>query len=160
MLRGFLHAALLAIAAGAVLMPAVSAHEYKIGSLEIKHPWSRATPKGAAVGGGYMTVINTGTTADRLTGGSVSVAGKFEIHEMTMTGGVMKMRPLPAGIEIKPGQTLEFKPGSFHLMFVQLKQPLIKGERVKGTLVFEKAGMVEVEYVVEAVGKSPEHQGH
>ncbi len=90
---------------------------------------------------------------------------KFEIHEMSMDGGVMKMRPLPKGIEIKPGETVELKPGSYHLMFVGLKQPFEKGKRVKGTLQFEKAGTVEVEYVVEAIGGSPgmnhdEHKGH
>ena len=69
-----------------------------------------------------------------------------------MDDGVMKMRPLPNGIEIKPGETVELKPGSYHLMFVGLKQPFEKGKRVKGTLQFEKAGTVDVEYVVEAVG--------
>jgi copper(I)-binding protein len=62
------------------------------------------------------------------------------------------MRPLPAGLEIKPGQTVELKPGSYHLMFMQLKAPLEPGKSVKGTLVFEKAGTIEVEYTVEAIG--------
>jgi copper(I)-binding protein len=136
---------------------AASAHEYKAGSIEIKHPWSRATPKGSEVAGGYMKLINTGTEPDRLIGGSTAGAGKFEIHEMGMDNGVMKMRMLPKGVEIKPGQTVEFKPGSYHLMFVGLKQPFEKGKRVKGTLQFEKAGTVDVEYVVEAVGGSPDH---
>ena len=148
---------------------AVSAHEYKAGSLEIKHPWSRATPKGATIAGGYMTIVNTGAAPDRLVGGSTEVAGKFEIHEMSMDNGVMKMRPLTNGIEIKPGQTVEFKPGSYHLMFVGISKPLEQGKRVKGTLEFEKAGKVDVEYAVEAIGGTPKgepasghsgHQGH
>src|SRR3954462_14281291 len=101
-----------------VAATAASAHEYKAGSLEIKHPWSRATPKGATVAGGYLKIINTGAAPDRLVGGSTEVAGKFEIHEMSTDDGVMKMRMLGNGIEIKPGQTVEFKPGSYHLMFV------------------------------------------
>ena len=137
-----------------------SAHEYKAGSLEIKHPWARATPKGAMVAGGYLKIVNTGDAADRLVGGSTPAAGKFEIHEMSMDGGVMKMRPLPKGLEIKPGQTVELKPGSYHLMFVGLKEPFEQGKRVKGTLQFEKAGTVEVEYAVEAMGGAPEHKGH
>ena len=137
---------------------AASAHEYKAGSIEIKHPWSRATPKGSEVAGGYMKLINTGKEPDRLIGGSVPIAGKFEIHEMSMDGGVMKMRLLPNGIEIKPGQTVELKPASYHLMFVGLKEPIEKGKRVKGTLRFEKGGTVDVEYAVEAVGGTP--QGH
>jgi copper(I)-binding protein len=156
-MKPVLLAAMLALAA-----TAVSAHEYKAGSLEIKHPWSRATPKGATVAGGYMKIINSGTTPDRLIGGSTVAAGKFEIHEMSMDNGVMKMRQLANGIEIKPGQTVEFKPGSYHLMFVGITQPLEQGKRVKGTLEFEKAGKVDVEYAVEAIGGTPkgEHGGH
>ena len=156
---------ILLAAALAIVVSSASAHEYKAGSIEIKHPWARATPKGSEVAGGYMKLINTGTTPDRLIGGTNAVAGKFEIHEMSMDGGVMKMRPLPNGIEIKPGQTVELKPGSYHLMFIGLKQPFEQGKRVKGTLRFEKAGTVEVEYAVEAIGGSPgtnhdEHKGH
>ena len=144
----------------AVLASAVSAHEYKAGSLEIKHPWARATPKGASVGGGYLTIVNKGTAPDRLVGFSSPAAVKFEMHEMTMDNGLMKMRPLANGIEIKPGQTVAFKPGAYHLMFMGLKAQFKKGERVKGTLTFEKAGTVEVEYAVEAIGTtSPTDHG-
>jgi copper(I)-binding protein len=145
----------------AALANAAPAHEYKAGSIEIKHPWARATPKSASVGGGYMTIVNHGTAPDRLLGFSSPAAGKFEIHQMSMDNGVMKMRPLANGVEIKPGQTVEFKPGSYHLMFVGLKEPFEKGKRVKGTLTFEKAGKVEVEYAVEAIGAAmpAEHGG-
>ena len=137
------------------------AHGYKVGSLEIGHPWARATPKGAAVAGGYMTITNNGAEPDRLTAFSSPAADRFEIHEMSMDGGVMKMRALPKGLEIKPGEKVELKPGSYHLMFMQLKQPFEKDKRVKGTLTFEKAGTVEVEFAVEAVGASPSgHGGH
>jgi copper(I)-binding protein len=149
-MKSILFAAALVLTAGSA-----TAHEYKAGSIEIKHPWARATPKGSEVAGGYMKLINTGKEPDRLIGGSVPIAGKFEIHEMSMDGGVMKMRMQPKGIEIKPGQTVEFKPGSYHLMFVGLKEPFEKGKRVKGTLQFEKAGTVEIEYAVEAIGSSP-----
>jgi copper(I)-binding protein len=153
-MKSILLAAVLALVANAAF-----AHEYKAGSIEIKHPWARATPKGSEVAGGYMKLINTGTTPDRLIGGSVPIAGKFEIHEMSMDGGVMKMRPLPNGIEIKPGQTVELKPGAYHLMFVGLKAPFEQGKRVKGTLQFEKAGTVEVEYAVVPVGGTPKMEG-
>lgn len=149
-MRAILLAITLALSAGAA-----SAHGYKVGSIEIVHPWSRATPKGAAVAGGYMKLVNTGSTPDRLVGGTNANAEKFEIHQMSMDNGVMKMRPLPNGIEIKPGETVELKPGSYHLMFVGLKEPFEQGKRVKGTLQFEKAGSVDVEYVVESVGGTP-----
>jgi len=147
----------------ALTATAASAHEFKVGSLEIGHPWARATPKGASIGGGYLKITNKGSAPDRLIGGSSVVADRFEVHEMAMADGVMKMRPLPNGIEIKPGQTVEFKPGGFHIMLVGLKQPLEAGKMVKGTLVFEKAGTVDIEYKVEPIGASPkggEHDGH
>lgn len=157
MISRFLLAVVLAFASTAAL-----SHEYQLGPLKIGHPWARATPKGASVAGGYLKITNTGTTPDRLIGGSAAFAGRFEIHEMSEQGGVMKMRHLPRGLEIKPGETVELKPGSFHVMFMDLKQPLVKDQkpRPKGTLVFEKAGTVEVEYAVEAVGSSPGGHGH
>jgi copper(I)-binding protein len=136
---------------------ATHAHDYKVGSLEIKHPWTRATPKGAAVAGGYLNIINSGTAPDRLIGGSVEVANKFEVHEMSMDGGVMKMRELKNGIEIAPGATVELKPGSYHIMMMNLSRPLAKGDKVKGSLSFEKAGKVDVEFTVEAMGGVPAH---
>jgi periplasmic copper chaperone A len=124
---------------------------YKAGSIEIENPWSRATPKGASTAIGYMAIKNNGTTPDRLIGGSVDVAASFQLHSMVMENGIAKMRDL-SGIDIKPGQTIEFKPGSSHAMFVNLKHPLSKGEHVKGTLIFEHAGTVQIEYDVEGIG--------
>src|ERR1041385_82197 len=137
------------------LASAAQAQEYKLGSLVIDHPWTRATPKGAAVAGGYVKITNTGSTPDRLTGGSAEVSRKFEVHEMSMDGGVMKMRELKDGLEIPPGATVELKPGSYHIMMMNLSRPLAKGEKVKGSLTFEKAGKVDVEFAVEALGGMP-----
>jgi hypothetical protein len=144
---------------------AALAHDYAAGPLKIGHPWTRATPSGAKVAGGYLVIRNTGSAADRLIGGSIEIAGKVELHEMALKDGIMTMRPQPGGLEIAPGATLEFKPGGYHIMFVALKRQLKQGERVKGTLTFEKAGSVEVEYAVESVGaKGPaaaqEHKHH
>jgi copper(I)-binding protein len=147
--------AILFAGALALLASSAFAHEYKLGNLQIGHPWARATPKGAAVGGGYLKITNTGTTPDRLISGTSAVSGRFEVHEMSMDNGVMKMRQLKDGIEIKPGETVELKPGGFHIMMVDLKQPIKEGERVRGTLVFEKAGTIEIEYAVVPVGGSP-----
>lgn len=142
---------MLAAALTAMLVSPVLAHDYTAGSLKIGHPWARATPKGAPVGGGYLTVTNTGTTPDRLIGGSVPVSSGFEIHEMAMDNGVMKMRMLPKGLEIKPGETVTLKPGGYHLMFTGLKEQLKQGENFKGTLQFEKAGKVDVEFDIEGI---------
>jgi copper(I)-binding protein len=135
----------------------VTAHarDYKAGAIDIADLWSRATPKGSSVAAGYMKIKNTGSTSDRLVSGSSDVASKFEVHEMTMENGVAKMRPVKGGLEIKPGDTVELKPGSFHVMFVDLKAPLAAGDHIKATLVFEKAGTVNVEYDVLAMGAEP-----
>jgi periplasmic copper chaperone A len=145
--------------AGFLSLAAATAHarDYKVGSLDIVDPWSRATPKGATVGAGYMKITNTGATPDRLISGTADVAPTFEVHEMTMDNGVAKMRPIKGGLEIKPGETVELKPGSFHVMFVGLKKPLTMGDHIKTTLVFEKAGTVNVEYDVLAMGAEPSH---
>jgi periplasmic copper chaperone A len=145
MLRKLALAAILALAASAAC-----AHEYNVGTLEIVHPWTRATPKGAPVAGGYLKITNNGRTAERLLSASSLSAPRVEIHEMTLSGGTMRMRPLPKGLEIKPGETVELKPGSFHIMFMNLTQSLEQGQRIKGTLIFEKAGPVEIEFAVEA----------
>lgn len=142
-----------------LIAPAV-AHEYTVGSLHIGHPWSRATPKGAVIGAGYLKITNNGTAPDRLLGGSSEAAKSFELHVMSMENGVMKMRPVEGGIEIKPGETVEFKPESYHAMFVGLKEPLVQGHRVKATLDFEKAGKVAVEFVVESIGARQGNDDH
>ena len=140
-----------AVFAVALAIPA-QAEDVSAGGLKISAPWVRATPKGAGVGGGYFKISNTGATPDRLVGGSTDVSSRFEIHEMSMDNGVMKMRPLANGIEVKPGQTIEFKPGGYHVMFVGLKRPFAQGEHVKATLMFEKAGNVDVDFAVESIG--------
>ena len=142
----------------AFLASAALAHDFKVGPLAIDHPWSRATPKGANVAGGYLKITNSGTTPDRLVGGGVEVARRFEIHEMSMDGGVMRMRELKDGLEIPAGKTVELKPGSYHIMMMNLSRPLTKGDRVKGSLTFEKAGKVDIEFAVEAIGGAPPGQ--
>lgn len=124
----------------------------RAGSLLIEAPWTRATPDGARVAGGYMRITNTGTAPDRLIGGSLPAAGRFEVHEMAVNGGVMTMRQLGQGLEIAPGATVELKPGGYHVMFLDLKEQLKQGAPIKGTLKFEKAGTVEVEYHVAPIG--------
>jgi copper(I)-binding protein len=136
------------------------ARTYRVGSLVIEAPWTRATPQGARVGGGYMRITNTGTEADRLTGGSATVAGRFEVHEMSVTDGVMRMRPLAQGLEIAPGQTVELRPGGYHVMFMELREGLREGGTVRGTLVFQRAGTVEVEYRVGPIGGGAPGGGH
>jgi copper(I)-binding protein len=133
---------------------------FKAGTIVIEAPWARATPASSKVGAGYMKVTNTGEQADRLVGGTLPVAGAVEIHEMSMIDGIMKMRRLAKGLEIKPGQSVELKPGGFHVMFTGLREGLKEGQTVKGTLVFERAGSVEVQYQVAPIGAKSGGQEH
>jgi periplasmic copper chaperone A len=135
------------------------AQEFKGGDLIIDHPWSRATPAGAKVAAGYMTIVNKGTTADRLIGGSTPAAGRIEVHETAMKDGVATMRPVSGGLAIEPGKTVTLAPGGYHLMLQDLKAPLEKGDKVTATLEFEKAGKVDVTLDVQAVGAQSPMQG-
>lgn len=142
----------------ALLAAPAQAQEIKAGDLIITQPWSRATPAGAKVAGGYLTIENKGAAPDRLTSGSSDVAGKFEIHEMAMNNGVMTMRPLDKGLVIEPGKTVKLAPGGYHLMLMDLKSQLKQGDKVPLTLEFEKAGKVVLSLDVQGVGaQAPAH---
>ena len=130
----------------------VCAEDVKAGDLVISQAWSRATPNGAKIAGGYLTIENKGTAPDRLIGESGDVAGKIEVHEMAMSNGVMQMRPLDKGLVIEPGKTVRLAPGGYHLMMFDLKSPLKQGDKVPVTLEFEKAGKVKLSLDVEGVG--------
>jgi copper(I)-binding protein len=149
-MKAFASAALVALslAAGPAFADSV-----KIGDLTIKDVWARATPKGAAVGVGYLTIENDGANPDRLTGVAVDFA-TVQIHEMTMNKDVMEMRQVNDGVEIPAHKAVTLKPGGYHLMFVELKQPLVKGQSFKATLTFERAGKASVEFPVLPVGSA------
>lgn len=134
--------------------PALRAQQAASGPIEIAQAWSRATPGGAQVGAGYLALTNRGAETDRLIGGSSEIAARIEVHEMSMDNGVMKMRELAGGLEVKPGQTVALKPGGHHLMLMGLKRGLKEGERFKAQLEFAKAGKTEVEFVVQGMGAS------
>jgi periplasmic copper chaperone A len=128
------------------------AQEVKAGDLVITQAWSRATPGGAKIAGGYLTIENKGAAADRLIGGSGDVAARVEVHEMAMNNGVMTMRPLDKGLAIEPGQTVRLSPGGYHLMLFDLKEPLKQGDKLPITLEFEKAGKVKLSFDVQGIG--------
>jgi copper(I)-binding protein len=140
------------IAAAALFASPAWAQDYKLGSLEISQPWTRATAPTAKAGGGFVTITNKGTTPDRLIAARSTVSDKVEIHEMKMDGNVMRMRELDEGLEIPPGATVTLKPGGYHIMFMELKAPFAKDQRVPITLVFEKAGSINVDLAVAALG--------
>ena len=127
------------------------AQEFKAGDIVIEKPWARATPKGAEVGGAYMTIENKGATPDRLTGGSADFA-TFEIHEMKTENGIMEMREVTGGLNVPAHGSVGLAPGGYHIMLTHLAHPLTKGDTIKATLNFEHAGPVAVEFKVMGVG--------
>ncbi|KKB13227.1 signal peptide protein [Devosia geojensis] len=122
------------------------------GDLEITGAFTRATLPGAPVGGGFLTITNTGAEDDRLIGASAAFAGEAQLHEMAVENDVMKMRELPDGIPVPAGEAVTLEPGGLHMMFMGLKEPLVEGTEVPVTLTFEKAGTVEVTLAVAAPG--------
>ena len=120
------------------------------GDLAISAAWARAMLPGQPAGGGYLTITNGGAAADKLVGAESPAAGKVEIHTMSVVNDVMTMRPVEDGLEIPAGATVELKPGGFHVMFMQVSEPFKEGATVPVTLVFEKAGRVEVPFPVRA----------
>jgi periplasmic copper chaperone A len=139
--------ALFTLSAGAAV-----AQQFVAGDITVEKPWTRATPKGAAVAAGYLTIRNRGAVVDKLTGGSADFAGAVEVHEMSMKDGVMTMRQLTGGLEIPANGAVTLAPNGYHLMFQGLKRQLVKGETVKATLTFEHAGSLPVEFPVGRIG--------
>jgi periplasmic copper chaperone A len=136
----------------AVCSTCASAQQVKAGDLVLDHAWARATPAGAKVGVGYLTIENKGATPDKLMDGTSRAAGKVEVHETTMSNGVATMRPVKGGLSIPPGQSITLAPGGYHLMMTELKGPLKKGDKLVVTLVFEKAGEAKATFDVLGVG--------
>ena len=138
------------LCAAAASAAPLGAHDHDAGAIRITHPWVRATPPGAPTAAGYLTITNRGAIPDHLLGGSAPGVGSIEIHQMSMTGQIMRMRPIAGGMPIGPGQTVALTPGGErHLMLIGPKHTLKAGDRVPATLRFEKAGDVKVTFVVE-----------
>ncbi len=142
----------------AALAAAATALFAQGGAIKVDKPFARATAPGAAVGGGYAAIVNGGASADRLVAASSPVSARMELHEMAMENNIMRMREVK-GMDVPAGGRLELKPGGYHLMFMELKQPLKQGDKVPVTLTFEKAGEVKVEFAVEGMAAGA-HKGH
>ncbi len=120
--------------------------------LRVEQAWSRATPPSAKNGAGYLTIKNGGPTADRLLRAESPVAQHTELHQMAMKDGVMSMRELTEGAQVPAQGSLILAPKGTHLMFIELKHPLVEGEQIPLTLHFEKAGALTATLVVMPTG--------
>jgi copper(I)-binding protein len=135
-----------------LLISPIPAQQVTSANIVVTQAWSRATPSGSKVAGGYLTIENKALVADRLLSGSTVAAKKVEIHEMAVNDSVMTMRPVENGLMIEPGRTVKFAPGGLHLMFVGLLAPLKQGDKTPVSLKFEKAGEIMVLFEVQAMG--------
>jgi periplasmic copper chaperone A len=128
------------------------------GKLVIEGAWARPTPEGTSISAGYLKITNRGDKPDTLLGASTPAANSAELHESAVDAeGVMTMRPLENGLEIKPGQTVELKPAGVHIMILGIKAPLKEGQTVPVTLDFKSAGKIEVPFAVKPMAASGEH---
>lgn len=148
-----------ALTLAALSAPAL-AHDITFGALELNAPFARATLPNAPVAGGFLTIVNTGDTDDRLLGAEVAFAKEAQIHEMAMEGDVMKMRQHEDGLDIPAGETVVLEPGGYHLMFMGLSQALVEGETVPVELTFEQAGTVTVDLHIGAPAADAPAEDH
>jgi len=146
-------------AAFMVFAAAVAAQSGPPSTITVEQPWARATPKGAMTGAAYMTLKNKSNTEDRLTAASSDVAAKVQIHEMAVVNGVMQMRQLTNGLPIPASGSVILKPGSYHVMLIGLKKPLVADETFPLMLTFAKAGNISVTVQVKAMGSNPSGKG-
>jgi copper(I)-binding protein len=141
----------------AALASAAFAHDFELGKLKIGHPWARATV--AANGGAFLSVDNTGTTADRLLRASTDVATTVQLHTHIKDGDIMRMREVEA-VDLPAGKKIVFEPGGYHIMLLGLKKKLVEGERFALTLEFEKAGKLTVDIAVDKPGAGGAEHKH
>jgi periplasmic copper chaperone A len=139
------------IAAAALALFAANhaqAQEYHSKDLTISNSWARPAAEGqySAI---YLTIKNAGEDADTFISAESPVAEKTQVHETRIEDGVMKMRAVKDGIEIKPGSSLEFKPGGYHIMLLGLKKTLEEGAMAPLTITLAKAGAISMEVKVE-----------
>jgi copper(I)-binding protein len=128
-----------------------AAHEIHHGYLDFTHPWSRATAASAANGAVYMAVTNTGDAPDRLIGATTPMAAEVQLHTHEEVDGVMQMRRIDA-VEVAPGETVLLEPGGLHLMLMGLTERLVEDTTFPMMLIFERAGEVPIDVIVEAPG--------
>lgn len=112
--------------------------------IEASGAWGRPSPMVDKAGAVYVVIENKGNAADRLIGASSPAAQMVEVHESYMEGGVMKMRPVAGGVDVPAGGKVELKPGSYHIMLMDLAAPLQTANTIVVTLKFEKSGEVAV----------------
>jgi len=136
--------ALFAASCGAPTSPPTAEQAPAAATLEVRDAWAAPTPGGVEVSAGYLIISNPTAAEDRLIGAATPRAGSSEVHEMSMDGGVMRMRAVEGGLAVPAGETVALAPGGLHLMFMGVTQPFVEGESIPVTLTFANAGDIQV----------------
>lgn len=147
----------------ACLVPgAAIAHGFKASDIEIVHPFFRATPPTAQTGAGYVILKNNGTESDRLIGIETEAAARVTFHQTVTENGMAKMVPIEGGLEIPAGGEYRLGLDGSHAMLEGLTAPIGLGQLIEGTLIFEKAGRVDITFEVEPAGTTQDDamKGH
>jgi periplasmic copper chaperone A len=127
----------------------------------VSNAFARASAfSGAKSGVIYFTIMNHGAAADRLLAMETPVASHAGLHDTVQENGVSRMQALP-GLDLPPGASAELTPNGKHVMLTGLKAPLKKGESIKLTLIFEKAGKIDIDVPVgDVAATGADHSGH
>lgn len=154
--------ALACLLAGLAAGPTL-AQENRVEGLTIDHPFARENPRTGGAGGAFMTITNAGDADDVLVGASSPVSADVELHTHIMEDGVMRMREVEGGIPVPAGTVVELQPGGYHVMFMEINEPLVEGDEFPLTLIFEHAGSIDVMVSVEDISAGAhgemEHMG-
>ncbi|MBC2776640.1 copper chaperone PCu(A)C [Parasphingopyxis marina] len=137
--------------AGLIGLAGCSQSAREPGDFAIEDAWARAAAEDAPVSAGYARIENRGGD-DRLVSASTPVAAEAQIHSVTMEDGVMRMRETEGGLSLPGGETVELRPGGYHIMLMQPNRALAEGEHIPITLTFERAAPVTVDFIIRPIG--------
>jgi copper(I)-binding protein len=140
-----------------VLVSAAAAHEVREGTIKIEHPRAAPTPKGAKTGAAYMEIVNNGKEPLEIKALSSATADEVQIHTVTMTGDIMRMRPVELPLTIAPGDSLKLAKDR-HIMLIGLKKPLVEEDMVPFKIEFANGKTMEFDLYVE--GDAEDHDEH
>jgi hypothetical protein len=123
------------------------------GDISVERAWAPATPPKATIGNGYMTIVNTSSEPDHLLAAATEISGTAEIDGIRMAGGAAPMKQL-LNLDVPAHGSVEFKPGTYHVLLRNLKRPLVSGETFQGTLTFARSGVIAVRYEVKPLDRT------
>lgn len=155
-MRSYLGAAILTLSVA--LSGTATSHEVSEGTIKIEHPRAAPTPAGAKTGAAYMKIVNNGKAPIEIKSLSTSIAETVEVHTVTMTGDIMRMRPIPLPITIAPGEALKISKDR-HVMLIGLKKPLVEEDMVPFKIEFADGKVMEFDLYIEGDAEENHDEG-